>query len=514
MVVRLNPTGNPINREERTLINQNWDKIMTGFITLQHEINMLAGDADVEDILEAIMTALDRIDEARAKVDEALEKANVSLDMAHQAIEEANQATEDAMKVAEEAHKAAMEAIAAKENTIEATENAVQAIKAVNKAQADAEKATENTIKAAEEAQAKVQEIQETIDKANQDIADAIDSMNQTVINTMDANTQATNQMIQKAKEDIQASIDKFDVDAKDAIKRVQDEIQASRQATADNKVLIDNAIESMKTQVNDTIVQSKLEISQSLEENVNNINTAITANTKRVDDKLTEANTAIKNAEDATLKAKEATDEVNLVVQEVKGWTGAEEFDRNKDYFRNNVVTYNGSTWQARRNVMGVTPSEDNKEDWILLARKGIDGQGAVASVNGLFPDTKGNIKLDAHDIDAYNRKEVDDAIKKVKEDTNIVTSELKKHNENFLAHGGDATFEITERIVNTRLYKQVQYDDAKQTKSMLSESVEGSNIYDIVTVYTKNDKDEDVTYKYKLHFDVNGSVSKTEQL
>lgn len=354
----------------------------------------------------------------------------------------------------------------------------------------------------------------EQYDESKVELINFMQDWNTKVQQAMEDNKDLTNKMITDARKDVQDAIDKLDVDTEALIKRVDDAIADSRQATADNKILVDNAIDSMKLTVSDAVAQGSLDIAQSLEQNRKDVAQLITDTNSKVDIKIGEVDKAIRKAELATTGANEATEKVNEVVKEVQGWTGAEEFDRNKDYFRNNVVTYNGSTWQARRNVMGVTPSEDNNDDWILLARKGVDGTGAVATVNGIFPDGGGNVKLGAHDVDAYNRKEVDEAIQKVKEDTNIVTTELKKHDDNFLAHGGDATFELTDRIVNTRLYKKVQYQDNNQTCSELSESVEGSNIYDIVTVFTKDSDGNDITKKYKLHFDVSGSVSKTEQL
>lgn len=108
MAVSLNRTGNPINREERILLNQNWDKNEMGVYTLQHEINMLAGDADVEDILEAITTALDRINEVKENVDQTLTVALDARDKAEQAVLDAQTAIATADVSAEEAHKATL----------------------------------------------------------------------------------------------------------------------------------------------------------------------------------------------------------------------------------------------------------------------------------------------------------------------------------------------------------------------------------------------------------------------
>lgn len=67
------------------------------------------------------------------------------------------------------------------------------------------------------------------------------------------------------------------------------------------------------------------------------------------------------------------------------------------------NFVTYNGSTFAVLKSVTGVTPTDDGV-NYLLAARRGVDGSGAVASVNGIFPTLDGNIELDLNSPDFIN--------------------------------------------------------------------------------------------------------------
>lgn len=67
--------------------------------------------------------------------------------------------------------------------------------------------------------------------------------------------------------------------------------------------------------------------------------------------------------------------------------------------YHHYNVVFYEGSSYVAQRDVVGIPPN-DLDIDWSMLARKGLDGQGAVQSVNGYLPDANGNITLPGTEV------------------------------------------------------------------------------------------------------------------
>lgn len=58
------------------------------------------------------------------------------------------------------------------------------------------------------------------------------------------------------------------------------------------------------------------------------------------------------------------------------------------------NLIKSNGSTFIALQEVQGVTPVDDGI-NYRLVAQRGVDGTGAVSSVNGIAPDTNGNVQV-----------------------------------------------------------------------------------------------------------------------
>lgn len=91
--------------------------------------------------------------------------------------------------------------------------------------------------------------------------------------------------------------------------------------------------------------------------------------------------------------KITEAVENLNLAKND---FSHKAEYNPETEYNKNNIVQYNGSSYIAIRNVLNVTPIDDNI-NWSLLAKKGEDGnlKDAVKSVNGIFPDENGNIVI-----------------------------------------------------------------------------------------------------------------------
>lgn len=301
MTILLNNTGNPITREERIKINENWNRIVEGLTAMQLQINMLAGTDEVQGILNAINTALERIEQAQTKVDIALIKAESAVTMAN---ESASKADASAIKAEEEA-----------ENAFNATQDAIQATNSVNTA------------------------IQE--------------------VNTAIANLDAL-------KLEVTSAISKANLATQDANQATEN----ANQSVITLQSTINAAIETMNTTISEKLVDS-----------TNKINLLITESTGKID-------TAVLEANSASLVAREAS-------ENIKGWTTAEEWQTGKQYVTNNVVTFNGSTWQVLTTNVNSQPSVSN-EKWILLAQRGVDGTGSVSSVNGQFPDTDGNVQLE----------------------------------------------------------------------------------------------------------------------
>lgn len=68
--------------------------------------------------------------------------------------------------------------------------------------------------------------------------------------------------------------------------------------------------------------------------------------------------------------------------------------------YAVSDLVTYFGSTW--RRIVAGTTatPPDVDTTNWAVFAAKGVDGTGAVSTVNSIGPDLSGNVVISTTDI------------------------------------------------------------------------------------------------------------------
>ena len=73
-------------------------------------------------------------------------------------------------------------------------------------------------------------------------------------------------------------------------------------------------------------------------------------------------------------------------------------QYDINANYLKNNIVSFNGSSFIALEDNVGqLLPDTITKENdyWALVALRGVDGTGSISTVNGLSPDTDGNLDL-----------------------------------------------------------------------------------------------------------------------
>lgn len=112
----------------------------------------------------------------------------------------------------------------------------------------------------------------------------------------------------------------------------------------------------------------------------------------------ITNANSAITNANEAANNANSAANNAQTVVDNTKF---IEPYNPETTYQKNNIVSYNGSSFIAKQTTTGNTPIGDaNDVYWGLLAQRGVDGQGAVNSVNNILPDVNGNINITATDV------------------------------------------------------------------------------------------------------------------
>ncbi|MFJ6266470.1 hypothetical protein ACIQGW_15975 [Lysinibacillus xylanilyticus] len=112
MTIILNNTGNPITREERIKINENWDRIIAGLTSIQFQINVLAGGEEVDEILRRIAEATQNAIDAVRDAETATQKANKATAESLEATTNSKQATFDAIKARQDAEKATADAIA------------------------------------------------------------------------------------------------------------------------------------------------------------------------------------------------------------------------------------------------------------------------------------------------------------------------------------------------------------------------------------------------------------------
>ncbi|MEK4701997.1 hypothetical protein MKX47_21090 [Solibacillus sp. FSL R7-0668] len=155
-----------------------------------------------------------------------------------------------------------------------------------------------------------------------------------------------------------------------------------------------------------------------------------------------TNANTATDNANQATQATQQATtgannaaSRANTAADAIEGWGQATPY-QSGSYSRNNVVTYKGSTYQSLVDDNTSLPTDNTK--WIVLARKGLDGQGAVQTVNSRLPDGDGDVKVGIADInglqDSLNSKASNTNLTELER---VVTTHLDEFVQNLSGNG-----------------------------------------------------------------------------
>ncbi|MEY9980066.1 coiled-coil domain-containing protein [Lysinibacillus sp. RC79] len=314
-------TNSPVSREERNNVNNTWQDILKRFASLQRQINILAGDQEVEELLQ--------------RIEDAINNAYTSVAAA---IEENNDATQEAIN-----------------NVNTSLENALNevsmAIHEINTAITNADEATADANKATNNANTAINAVNEKVTEATQ----LIDSLD-----VLKAQMELLEKQLETAKSD-----------AETATSNANSAAQEVRNAIQDTNTAIANAEGA----------------TQKANQAVQDINEAKEDLTQVVNDKITEADTAITNANNAT-------DQADQAAEAIKGWGTATVWNETTQYEKNNIVTDNGSSWQATKANANSKPSTSN-ENWILLAQRGVDGTGAVSSVNNVLPDENGNVQL-----------------------------------------------------------------------------------------------------------------------
>lgn len=294
--VELHYTASPINTVEWTKLNENWDRIMSGFEAMRDQIRILAGGVEVDEILERINTAVENAEATTADMILLIVEANTKLSEITQAISESQEVTDTAnniinqlttLKTELESLKAELEGITEAESTRVANENA------------------------------------------------RIDAEN-----------------VRKSNEDIR----QFNEQTRQEQEEIRQQNEEDRQSIFDNQI-----------------------------QQINNVLPNVT----------------------------------NL--ENVQSWNIATQ------YYKNNIVEYNGSSFMALKDNKGQTPPilpAKQNEYWMLLAQRGVDGEGSVSSVNGKSPNVDGNVELTAEDIGAIpvSEKGVVGGVARLNEDGKVV--------------------------------------------------------------------------------------------
>lgn len=370
-VVRYNYLGSEMNKAgfvETSLSIFSADKKVS-ILPFKVEIFNDNRDGSVEDSEEEVGI----LQELIAQVSRVLVEANQAVDSANQAVTSANQAIVDA------------EAAVAS-----ATANATLANDAADNANAKAQladTAATNANDKATLADEKAQLAEIAANNANNAIVGIDEAKNNANLAADNANNATTN--------------------ATNATVNANTAITSTELATTKANTATANAI-SATTNANQ-VASDTLLAKQAAQIATNNANTATTNANEAVvsvNTAKTNAETATNNANNATANANNATQNANTSAsnaQAVADNTSSNgNFVLGQAFKKNNLVLDNGSTWIAlvntQNNPLPVLPITENTW-WRLVAQRGVDGTGSVASVNNISPDVNGNVTLDLGD-------------------------------------------------------------------------------------------------------------------
>lgn len=162
---------------------------------------------------------------------------------------------------------------------------------------------------------------------------------------------------------------------------------------------------------VNQLIVDTE----RMIQESIDRVNASIEQNTQMTNDllvelraelvtvqqKLEEIDTATNATVEATTQANSA---INLIDNLISSFVYRGQYDSSTTYEKNNLVTSVKSTYIALKTQTGIVPT-DNGIDWSLFAAAGVDGTGAVSTVNGVAPQPDGNVILDVVSKTEYDK-------------------------------------------------------------------------------------------------------------
>ena len=211
------------------------------------------------------------------------------------------------------------------------------------------------------------------VDELLQSIEDAIQRADELIVQMNDAIVDVNEAIVETntAKDEaIEATNN-----ANQAIENVNRAFEQVNQLTTE--------VEGLITQLNEKLAEAQANIEEGTQ-----LNQSLTV----LQTSLTQLQTDLQSALAESLAA---TQNANTAYEAIKGWTGATEWQADTTYAKNNVVTHNGSTFQSKiDDNVGNMPTVTDA-NWIILAQRGVDGEGSVSSVNGISPDPSGNVEI-----------------------------------------------------------------------------------------------------------------------
>lgn len=125
------------------------------------------------------------------------------------------------------------------------------------------------------------------------------------------------------------------------------------------------------------------------------------------------EAGVAAERADTAAAELEGLKAEVVAATENADSFIYVREYDPERTYYKNNMATYDGSTYIALEENKGVLPTDSTR--WGLVARRGVDGMGAVSAVNNKGPNEDGNVVLTPEEIGAASAQGLDDISQKL---------------------------------------------------------------------------------------------------
>lgn len=117
-------------------------------------------------------------------------------------------------------------------------------------------------------------------------------------------------------------------------------------------------------------------------------------------------ATTQAKKTQEILDKAQPTIDKIDTALPKLEGFEHKGVWNETTTYQLNNEVLHEGSTYRAKKETKGNLPT--NETFWTIIATRGadgkdgkdgkdgVDGKGSVQSVNGILPDSKGNIQIE----------------------------------------------------------------------------------------------------------------------